>query len=417
LDNGNIVYVEYLQSTGQSGNYFSSFSLNNNSINTVSSAIGGSDPEDVTEIRKNAPKAFSAQNRSVTAKDYESVVYSLYPQAESVKVWGGEENDPPQFGKVFVSIKPTAGTIVPDSDKRILLTSMKSKAVVGIIPEIVDPEYLYAILTVNTNFNPSKTSLSRNEISNLQRTAILNYFDNTLEKFDTSLYLSRLNKILDDVDSSILGTSISTIIEQRIRPSTIYPTFIDLKFYNQIFHPYPGHKGSVRSSVFSYRNTVGEVKKCYIEDDGYGNLNILSVEKGSKIVEKNAGEVDYNTGGIVLFNFKPIAFDNTNHIKIRIQPNTGDIFSMKNKIITTDSASIVTIATTKEENERYMRGGSQDFRDSLSTRNIIPEGPVVVSASNIVQSASPYYAPSLPQNPPLPNSIPIITPTFGRNIP
>ena len=415
LTNGNIVYIEYLQSSGEEGNYFSSFvPPSSTQLTLVSPAVGGASPEDITEIRKNAPKAFVAQNRSVTARDYESIVLSLYPQAETVKVWGGEENDPPQFGKVFVSIKPNGGDTISDADKRFLLTALKDKAVVGIVPEAVDPEYLYGILNVTTNFNPSKTTLSRNEISALQRAKIVEYFDNTLEKFDTSLYLSKLNKLLDEVDSSILGTTVKTLIEQRIRPSTKYPTFVDLKFYNQIFHPYPGHKGSVRSSLFTYRNSVGESKACYIEDDGYGNLHIVTGEGGGKkTVEKNAGEIDYFTGSLVLFKFKPVNYISNDHIKIRIQPITDDIFAMKNKIIKTDTGSVNIFVYTKEETERFLKSGGQDFRDSLNTRGLIPDGPVVVSAGTI-QSPSPFYVPNVPPAPPLPNAVPITLPNLNR---
>jgi hypothetical protein len=415
LYNGNIIYIEYLQSTGEEGNFFSSFSLASTTIETVSPASGGSSPEDITDIRKNAPKAFAAQNRSVTASDYESVILSVYPQAETVKVWGGEDNDPPQFGKVFVSIKPNGGMVISNTDKDTILASLKGKAVVGIVPEVVDPEYIYAILTVTTNFNPAKTSLSRNEISGLQRAAILDYFDNVLEKFDTPLYTSKLNKVLDEVDSAILGTNIETLIEQRIRPNIRYAAFINLKFYNRVFHPYEGHKGAIRSSLFGYRNTVGETKPSYIEDDGYGKLHIVTGEAGlKKVVLKDAGEIDYNTGNITLFEFKPVDFGNLDHIKIRIQPTTNDIFAMKNKIITIDAGSISLNTYSKEEAERIIRTGSQDFTDSLGARGLLPEGPVIVSGGEAIRSPSPFVTPVLPPLPPLPNSVPIVVPAFGR---
>jgi len=414
LNNGNIVYVEYLQSIGDAGNYFSSFAYSGSTTTTVSAAIGGSQPEDVTDIRKNAPKAFMAQNRSVTAKDYESAILEIYPQAESVKVWGGEDNQPPQFGKVFLSIKPNGGLVIPDLDKKLIIESLKQKAVVGIIPEVIDPEYIQAILIVTTNYNPTKTSLSRNEIAALQRAAIMQYFDITLEKFDVSLYTSKLNKLLDEVDSSILGTQIKTLIEQRIRPSTRYASLVDLKFYNPIFHPYDGHKGGVRSSSFEYKNTVGDVKSCYIEDDGYGKLSIVNTDSGKTIVVDKAGEVDYNTGNMTIFQFKPVGYGGNDHIKIRIQPQSNDIFAMKNKIITISGENIQIDAMTKDESQRLMRGASKDFTDSLGIRGLLPEGPVIVANGNAVQSLSPFVVPFIPAQPPLPNSIPITLPTLGR---
>lgn len=416
LTDGNLIYIEYLKSSGDEGNYFTTFSVSSASTTTtIAPALGGSPAEDIVDIRKNAPKAFVAQNRSVTSGDYESAVLSIYPQAESVKVWGGEENDPPQFGKVYVSVKPNGGMKISDYDKKSITDGLKKKAMVGIVPEVVDPQFLYAILSVNTNYNPDKTSLSRNEISSLQRSAILDYFDNDLEKFDTSLYLSKLNKILDEVDSSILGTQIKTSIEQQIRPSTKYPTLVDLKFYNRVSHPYDGHEGGVRSSIFGYKNSVGEIKSCYIQDDGYGKLSIVSGQGGEKkVIVDKAGEVDYNTGNMTLFRFQPTDFGNIDHIKIRIQPESNDIFAMKNKIITIDPRSIYIETLTKDEAQRIMRGASKDFSDSLSARGLLPEGPIVVASGNALRSPSPFYAPNVPPTPPLPNGIPITLPTLGR---
>jgi hypothetical protein len=414
LNTGNIVYIDYLQSSGTEGNFFSNFSLSNTAITTVAAAVGGQDPEDITEIRKNAPKAFVAQNRTVTARDYESVIQTLYPQAESIKVWGGEENNPPQYGKVFVSIKPTGGLFVSSLEKRNILEQVKQKSMVGIVPEIVDPEYLYAVLNITTTFDPRKTSLSRNEISALQRAEIVNYFDNTLEKFDTSFYVSKLNKILDEVDPSVLGTSIGTLIEQRIQPSTRYPNLVELKFFNPLFHPHEGHIGAVRSSTFSYRNSVGEVKAAYIEDDGYGKLSIVTGAGSRKrVLVDEAGEVSYISGDITLFAFKPEDYGNINHIKIRVQPASSDIFSTQNKIITTRTEDIKIRVMTKEEMARYIRTGSTDYTDSLTDRNLIPEGPVQVQAGAAIRSVSPFTVPSLPAPIPLPNAIPIITPDIG----
>lgn len=414
LSTGNIVYIEYLQSTGTEGNFFSTFSLSNTTITTTASAVGGQDAEDVTEIRRNAPKAFVAQNRTVTARDYESVIQTIYPQAESIKVWGGEENNPPQFGKVFVSVKPNGGLYISSLEKQNILQQVKEKSMVGIVPEIVDPEYLHAILNITTTFDPRKTSLSRNEISALQRAEVLSYFDTTLEKFDTPFYVSKLNKILDDVDAAVLGTNINTLIEQRIQPSTRYPTLVQLRFFNPLFHPHEGHVGAVRSSTFSYRNSVGEVKTAYIEDDGYGKLSIVTGSGSRKrVIVDEAGEVSYLSGDITLFAFKPENYGNISHIKIRVQPATSDIFATQNKIITSRSEDLKITVMTKEEMARYIRTGTSDYTQSLSDRNLIPEGPVVVEAGSAIRSVSPFTVPTLPPPLPLPNAIPINIPDIG----
>jgi len=414
LDNGNIIYIEYLQSSGEDGNFFNTFS-GTGTITTLESAIGGSNEEDVTDIRKNAPKAFVAQNRAVTAQDYESLVLSLYPQAETIKAWGGEDNDPPQFGKVFISVKPNGALVVPQTQKEQIITGMKTKSVAGIVPELIDPEYLYASLSVTTTFNPFKTSLSRNEISSLQRQTILDYFDTTLEKFDTPLYLSKLNKSLDSLDSSILGTIIKTTIEQQIRPSTKLVSVISLEFMNPVFHPYDGHKNSIRSSSFGYKNSVGEIKVCYIEDDGYGKLSIVTGTGSEKTaIVDDAGEVNYATGSMILYAFKPENYDTLSHIKVRIIPSTDDIFVSKNKIITTSTENIQVSIVTKDEVEKSIRGGIKDFNETMNIRGVLPDGPVTVSSGSAIRSPSPFVSPALISNPPLPNSVPFTLPTIGR---
>jgi len=415
LGNGNIVYIEYLQNSGSAGNYFASFSKIGVSVSTVSSSIGGADPEDITDIRRNAPKAFVAQNRTVTSRDFESVIQTVYPRAESIKVWGGEENNPPQFGKVFVSIKPNAGLYLPSVEKETILEDLKSKTIVGIVPEIVDPQYLYAVVNINTTFDPTKTSLSRNEISALQKSKTLEYFDTVLEKFDTPFFGSKLNKILDEVDSAILGTRLETLVEQRIKPSTRYPTLVQLQFHNPVFNPYKGYKGSFRSSTFSYKNSVGATKTCFLEDDGNGKISIVSGSgEAKRSIVKEAGEIDYLTGNVTLFAFKPENYGTLDHIKVRVQPLTDDIFTMQNKIITSTSDSISAKAFTKEEIERLIRIGTSDFNAVLSAKNQIPEGPVVVQGGEAIRSPSPYITPNLPSLPPLPNSVPINIPTLGR---
>lgn len=415
LGNGNIIYIEYLQNSGTNGNFFSTFSLAATTITTLLASIGGQDPEDVTEIRKNAPKAFAAQNRTVTPGDYESVIATIYPQAETIKVWGGEDNVPPQYGRVFVSIKPVAGLLLPSVEKKNILAAIKAKAVVGVVPEIVDPEYLYAVLNVTTTFDPAKTSLSRNEIVALQKAEILNYFDTTLEKFDVSLYGSKLNKLLDSVDSSILGTRIDTLIEQQIKPSIRYPTLVRLQFHNPLFHPYEGFQGSFRSTSFGYKNSVGAVKICFLQDDGYGKISIINGSGATKkIIVDEAGKIDYYTGNITLFAFKPEHYGTLTHIKIRVPPSTDDIFTMYNKIITTTADSIIVKTFTKDEIARFIRSGTQDFNEALVAKNKIPDGPVVVQNGTALQSPSPFFVPNLPATPPLPNAVSINLPTIGR---
>ena len=160
-------------------------------INTRPS--NGADVEGVDSIKFNAPKFRSSQNRAVTANDYAAVIKASNPNIESIAVWGGEENNPPTYGKVFIAIKPTTGYIITDSVKDFIKTSvLKEKKVMSIIPELVDPDYLYVNLNVDITYDKLITSLNAAKIQSLATGAIQVYFDNELEKFNKPLSFSKL---------------------------------------------------------------------------------------------------------------------------------------------------------------------------------------------------------------------------------
>ena len=166
-------------------------------------------------IRFKAPRAFTTQNRAVTKNDYSSLVESNFTGFDSVFVYGGEEADPPTFGSVFVALKPSIGTIVSDSAKKEVQDFLKTKAVLSITPEIVDPDYTYLRLTADVLYDSTKTTLSVDSISAAVRSNIITNLQNNLGKFDQSFSISKLLADIDSASSAIESSAIEVLMEKE----------------------------------------------------------------------------------------------------------------------------------------------------------------------------------------------------------
>jgi len=228
LEPGNIVFIDYLVSSGTSPNVSSTVGaaqiftgprINNFSpatIVTTESPNGGQNKETIQEIKFNAPRANAAQNRLVTVDDYKALIKRDVQNLRAVSVWGGQDNDPPIYGKVFISILPTSGNALTKQVKdRIIKEILGDKRVVAITPEIVDPEIFWVNLAVSVKYDVKRTVLTGDQISSLVRTKIQNYFDLNLNTFNENFLYSRLSAAIDSADQSVLGSQ--TIIKQQIR--------------------------------------------------------------------------------------------------------------------------------------------------------------------------------------------------------
>jgi hypothetical protein len=201
LDNGNVVHIEYMASnlSAPNGarlfNYTGSTLITNASVNISTSvpATGGAAAEDIESIRFNAPRTYAAQNRAVTPEDYKAVIYSALPNAKSVSVWGGEDNNPPVYGKIFVCVKPVDATKLTTAEKSNLIsTILNSKNVVSVQPEIVDADYINIALTVTAYYNDRETTRSAAELKTIITNTIFDYDTNELERFESIFKFSKL---------------------------------------------------------------------------------------------------------------------------------------------------------------------------------------------------------------------------------
>lgn len=244
LPDGAIVSATYLLTNGDVANKSNNFiatatlsdslneSLSNFTITPVSAAAGGSEREDVDSIKYGASAQFSTQNRLVTIKDYESYIKKNYPSVDSLSVWGGEEEDPPTYGKVYISLKPKSNYYISETEKqRIIDEIISPKAIVSVGAEIRDPKYLYLLVDNYVEYNKNKTSQTSESIKNSIRNAILLYRDTNLNKFDTTFVLSKLQDSIDGVDlNAITGSETTLRIQKRFEPTLGSSTTYTIEF-------------------------------------------------------------------------------------------------------------------------------------------------------------------------------------------
>jgi len=362
LDNQNYIEVSYITTAGKDANGISSFTFggrivdnNNRVVNSEISLIttntgttSGQDIESVDSIKKYAPRIYASQNRAVTATDYESIIPNLYPETESVSVFGGEDLNPPRFGKVFISIKPINGTFLSSQVKENIRSGLRKYSVAGIVPEILDLKYLYIEYTssvyYNTNAAPSgdfvKTIIDRN---------INLYADSSeLNKYGARFKYSKFLKLIDDSHSSITSNITKISMRRNMKPSL--NSFADYEVcYGNGFHVANCKGYNIKSSGFTVSNLSGTV---YLSDipnsDGVtGNLFFFKVSSTNNpvIVKNNVGTVDYEKGELNLY---PINIVSTAKslggepiIEISTVPKSNDVIGLQDLYLQLDTSSSV----------------------------------------------------------------------------
>ena len=372
LENNAVITARYIVTDGETGNGASNFSFqgtftksdgtlftpsDNITVTTVTTASNGAEVEDVSSIKYFAPRLYSAQYRAVTPRDYEAIIRDIFPQTESVAVIGGEELNPPEFGKVKISIKPKNGTYVSDFDKTQIKNKLKSYAVAGINSEIIDLKILYVELDTTVYYNPSQISSE----ANLKTRIIdsLNQYGNNIEinKFGGRFKYSKLNTLIDRVDNGITSNITKVIIRRDLKALLNQFAQYELCFGNQFFINPAGF--NIKSTGFTLS---GSTQVSYFTDvpnkDAAGNLDgsmkgtisvVYKNEKNEQIVlVKEAGIVDYKKGEIIL---NTINFTSTNSqnniVEIQAFPESNDVVGLKDLYLSF-AVSKSTINITKD---------------------------------------------------------------------
>lgn len=358
LKAGNLVIVQYLVSSGEIANVsdkiiqtFTSSSLVGggqiSTVTTTSNSNYGALKESISEIKFNAPKFTSSQNRAVTVNDYKVLIKSFYPTlVDSISVWGGEENIPKKYGRVMVSLKPAPGFAISETVKDNITELLKRKQVVSIAPEFVDPEYFYINLDVAVKYNYKLTTLPSDQIKQLVISAINNYFENNLQQFDEDFIFSKLSKDIDNSDESVIGNLITLKIQKRLTPTlntnVSYTDNQSIKFYVGIL---PGSLETTRF-VYSKNNINYPAKLIDIPNDtvpnytGSGYINLVNAQTG-EILEENYGHINYGTGEIIIEIFNIAGYsDEISDIRIMVKPQNQylDVTVNRNQLLLLDDS-------------------------------------------------------------------------------
>ena len=372
LESGSIITAKYLVTDGEDGNGPSEFSFqgsfiksdgtlftpsDNVVVTTVSNASNGAEVEDVSSIKYFAPRLYSAQYRAVTPRDYEAIIQTIFPATESVAVVGGEELDPPQFGKVQISIKPKNGTFVSDFDKSQIKNRLKNYAIAGINSEIVDLKILYVEIESNVYYNTAQIASS--DALKTEIVGALNEYANNVEinKFGGRFKYSKLNTLIDRVDNGITSNITKVIVRRDLKALLNQFAQYELCFGNRFYINPAGY--NIKSTGFTIN---GFSQIAYITDvpnktisgtlDGSlkGTLSVVTKNnQGQQVVLiKDAGIVDYMKGEVILntINITSTVSDN-NIIEIQAFPESNDVVGLKDLYLSFD-VSNSTINTVKD---------------------------------------------------------------------
>ncbi len=341
LDNGNIVVANYKvvngSTTNGANNFVAPSALGGQASFTVSvanSASGGANAESVPSIKFNAPKSFQRQNRAVIKNDYSRTILAEAPDIQAVSVWGGEDNDPPIYGKVYIAAKPTGGNLLSDQRKAELVTLLQSKNVVTITPTFVDATYLYVVPAITIRYNTGQTTLTAGAISDKVATAVVNYETSDLSLFDKKFRESNFVNKMVSSDTSIVGANITYRMMKRFTPNQNVTTSYSISFNNGISNPHAGHYGAVASTSFTFQNQT-----CFLDDDGNGGLRIyyLDSQNNKTYLNTSAGTVNYSSGLVVI---KSVIITSSSTIEVNCKPAVNDVSPARNMILLISKASI-----------------------------------------------------------------------------
>jgi hypothetical protein len=361
LTEGDVITVTYIVSNGVDGNGATNFAFagsflddntnplitTNSAVTTINASQNGAEIESTDSIRNYAPRLYSSQYRAVTANDYETIIKAkIFPQTESASVIGGEELDPPEFGKVYISIKPKNGTFISDFNKQDIKNKLKLYSVTGIDPEIIDLKVLYVEIDSAVYFNNSKVS-NAGDLKTRVMNALTTYAASTdLNSFGGRFKYSKIQQVIDNTDDGITSNITKVRIRRDMKALINAQTQYEICYGNR-FHVNPDGK-NIKSTGFK---VLGETQDVYItdvpiqdEDGEYrtGSIAIVRDEgidadgnRSTIVVVKDAGSVDYVRGEITL---NTLVITETakprDVIEIQAIPESNDVIGLKDLYLT-----------------------------------------------------------------------------------
>lgn len=364
LENGNVVSVSYITTNGSTGNGVKNFAfagqlIDNDGVSvssgisrilTEQSSANGSEIESVSTIKNLAPRFYAAQYRAVTASDYEAIIPTVYPNAESVTAYGGEQSSPPQFGKVFISIKPKNGQFISDFDKRLILDKLKNYGVAGIKPEFIDLKYLYVELNTTIYYNPNAID-SASTVNTLVSDTLSTYSkSDDLNKFGGRFKYSKVQKIIDETNSAITSNITKVKIRRDLIANTSNPAQYELCFGNAFHNRREGY--NIKSSGFrldGVKDTV-YMADVYVSETR-GRLFFFTIDANQEptIVNNNAGTVKYDEGEVLIDTVRILSTTRgLDIIEVEAIPDSNDVLGLKDLYVqlSLDSSTITPLSDT-----------------------------------------------------------------------
>jgi hypothetical protein len=341
------IRVQYRICSGAEPNGASKFGTSfrsNATVTTVQAATGGAERETIDDIKYFAPKSLQIQERAVTADDYSILLRQRFPEIQSVSVYGGDELDPPRFGKVAISVNLRGQNRLSDAVKSEYVRYLSTRSPLAIEPIFIDPEFLYAETIIEITYSRNLTNKSQDQLETIVREATADFSSANLDDFGETLRVSRLTSIIDDLDDSIQGTTVcvNPIIEyQPVVNLALNPKF---RFDAQLVKPYPfresngfsDFKPAITSTTFAFRGVSSR-----LQDDGAGNMRVISADSvNTEILNPSIGTVDYTAGEVRLVNFVVESYAG-DAIKIYALTRSSDITAPNNRILTIRDEDVV----------------------------------------------------------------------------
>ena len=356
IQDGNIVKLTYIVTNKTLSNGANSFSLSGTiagfsaqTITVNSKSAGGAEPESIASVKINAPLQYSSQDRAVTVADYKTLVKQIYPAANAIQVWGGEDNSTPQYGKVFISVKLADGSNLTSVDKTDIETQLGQYAVASVRPTLVDPETTFIVLNTNFKYNSNLTTKDASTLASEVSTALSNYSLDTLNNFVGVFRHSVVSGIIDDTDPSIVSNITTVKVYQKFTPlvSSTASQKYTISFNNAIYNPHTGHNSEAGGvvSTTGFKLDGDNATEYYFNDDGAGNIRLYHLVDGAVTYDNNNwGTVNYSTGEIIISSAKITAVSEVDgatstQVRVTVIPRSNDIAPVRGQVLNIDTAN------------------------------------------------------------------------------
>ena len=325
--------------------------FSNVNITTIVPAYGGSISESVESIKFNAPRYFMTQERAITTADYKNLLKMNFPEINDVSAYGGEEADPPQYGKVYIAVDIKNFEGVPDIKKQQYYDFIKRRCSLSIDPVFIDPDFMFLSINASVNYNINITALNTESIKHLVLSSIVNYNSSKLDTFGGKFRYSNFIKQLDASDKSIVSNDTDVRVMRKFIPNLFRVVNYDIDFQQPLQNDFADladvHPTNYLAAVTSSPFTV-DSRSVILEDDGKGNLRLIDIEQTSHKFIANVGVVDYLSGIVKIVGIKIESYEG-NVIKVYARTKNKDIISAARTILTINPEDVnLTINSIRE---------------------------------------------------------------------